>query len=612
MLAMAACAGDQDGDRGAASPVQGRPDHGDWLKLPPAIGARAAGLSNLAAVRVGDRVVVVAGGSYRRGGRVEALVRDARRRDRAASPPARGGWSWAPSAPLQAPRGGMSVVAAGGEAIVWGGASNTVPALDGHGARYDPLRGHWRPVAPAPIAPRAFHSAVWTGERMIVWGGTSSGYVPRRTRHLHADGAAYDPRRDRWRTIPAGPLRPRSGHVAVWTGSRMIVWGGEASGRDRSRGLLARDGASYDPARRTWKRIADAPLRWMPGSQAFWTGERMIVWNGGRAAAFRPADGRWEPNRWVRWPNPPAGIRRPGAVAAWTGEELIVWGGPRAGCRSGECVPRDDRGRPVEPIGGAALDPRTGRWRPLPAAPLAPRDHHVAVGLGGGRAFVWGGCCKGSRQLADGAVYRPGPLVPADVGRDLAATCEAIDAPLTAIRCPAWLAAPARRDGGPAFHVGNRDIDGSACGYLTELHLRTAAPGAKPSTGRYPFHVWFGGRCRPFPLDVRDGQWPPEPDRTSYLGLVGVVPATPGRPRQRLARPRVVALTSARGRRALVLAVEPFPRGGLHGGHYAIVWNEGGDGYALSIHGVGGDRGLDPTPREIRILTRAAASMRIL
>jgi hypothetical protein len=277
-------------------------------------------------------------------------------------------------------------------------------------------------------------------------------------------------------------------------------------------------------------------------------------------------------------------------VATWTGEELLVWGGP---------------------IGGAALDPRTGRWRPLPAAPLAPRDRHVAVGLGGGRAFVWGGCCKGSRQLADGAVYRPGPLVPADVGRDLAATCRAIDAPRTTVRCPAWLPAPARRDGEPAFHVGNRDIDGSACGYLTELHLRSARPGAPPSTGRYPFHVWFGGRCEPFPIDADDGRWPPVPDRTSYLGLVGVAPETPGgAARERLVRPRVVAATSVRGHTALVLAVAPFPRGGLHGGHYAIVWNEGGDGYAISSHGLGGDRGLDPTPREIRTLTRAAASMR--
>jgi N-acetylneuraminic acid mutarotase len=610
VLTMVACAGDRAGAPSPAGPVQGRPDHGEWRKLPPAIGARAAGLSNLAAVRVGDRVVVVAGGSYRRAGRVEALVYDVRRRDHAVSPPARGGWSWAPSAPLNAPRGGMSVVAGRGEAIAWGGATNAVPALDGRGARYDPLRGHWRRVAPAPIAPRAFHSAVWTGSRMIVWGGTSSAYMPRRTRRLLADGAAYDPRRDRWRAIPAGPLRPRSGHLAVWTGSRMIVWGGEVAGRNRSAGPLARDGAAYDPVRRTWERIAAAPVRWMPNSQAFWIGDLMVIWTGRTVMTYRPATDRWEPNRWIRWPRSPLSNRM-GSVAAWTGEELLVWGGPQGPC--GDCAPKERSGRPRTPTDGAAFDPLTGSWRLLPPSPLTARDRHVAVGLGGGRAFVWGGCCRGSRQLADGALYRPGPLVPANVGRDLEATCGAIEAPRTAVRCPGWLPAPARRDGATAFHVGNRDIDGSACGYLTELHLRSAPPGAPPSAGRHPFHVWFGGRCEPFPIDADDGHWPPVPDRTSYLGLVGVAPETPGGPsRERLVRPRVVAVTSVRGHTALVLAVEPFPRGGLHGGHYAIVWNEGGDGYAISFHGVGGDRGLDPTPREIRILTRAAASMRVL
>lgn len=609
-LTVAACGDDRAGDPGSAGPVEGRPDHGEWRKLPPPAGARAAGLSNLAAVRVGDRVVVVAGGSYRHDWRVNALVYDLSQRDGGAWPPARGGWGWTTTDMPQ--RGGMSVVAAGGEAIVWGGATNAAPPLDGRGARYDPVSGRWRSTATAPIGPRAVHSAVWTGERMIVWGGTSGSYRPRRTQNLLSDGAAYDPRHDRWQTIPDGPLRPRSGHAAVWTGSRMIVWGGEVAGRPRSAGLLARDGASYDPARRTWKPIADAPLRWMPGSQAFWTGEQMVVWNGVRAAAYRPGDDRWEPNRWVRWRDPPLGIRRPGAVAAWTGEELLVWGGPPAGCRSGECVPRDDRGRPVESIAGAALNPRSGRWRPLPAAPLKSRDRHVVVGLGGGSAFVWGGCCRGSRQLADGAVYQPGPFVSADVRRDLAATCRAIDAQPTVVRCPGWLPAPARRDGAPAFLVGHRDIDDSKCGYLTELHLRGGQPGGPPADpSRYPFHVWFGGHCAPFPMRADDGRWPPVPNRTSYLGLVGVAPGiTGGLSRERLVRPRVVARTSVRGRAALILAVEPFPRGGIHGGHYAIVWNEGGDGYAISFHGIGGDRGLDPTPREVRVLIRAAASMR--
>ncbi len=68
-----------------------------------------------------------------------------------------------------------------------------------------------------------------------------------------------------------------------------------------------------------------------------------------------------------------------------------------------------------------------------------------------------------------------------------------------------------------------------------------------------------------------------------------------------------------RGQRALVLTVAPFQRGGgVHGGHYALVWNQGGNGYAVSFHYPRADLGKPPRLREIRALTRAAESMRPL
>jgi hypothetical protein len=73
----------------------------------------------------------------------------------------------------------------------------------------------------APSA-RAGHTAVWTGSRMIVWGGTgisAGGFLN--------DGGQYDPVADTWMaTTTTGAPSARVGHTAVWTGSRMIVWGG--------------------------------------------------------------------------------------------------------------------------------------------------------------------------------------------------------------------------------------------------------------------------------------------------------------------------------------------------------------------------------------------------
>ncbi len=69
-------------------------------------------------------------------------------------------------------------------------------------------------------AGRVLYTAVWTGTRMIVWGGgASSGLVN--------TGGRYDPVADSWlaTTTTAAPSA-RNLHTAVWTGTTMIVWGG--------------------------------------------------------------------------------------------------------------------------------------------------------------------------------------------------------------------------------------------------------------------------------------------------------------------------------------------------------------------------------------------------
>jgi hypothetical protein len=66
------------------------------------------------------------------------------------------------------------------------------------------------------------------------------------------------------------------------------------------------------------------------------------------------------------------------AATAWTGQELIVWGG----------ATRDRRVH----ADGAAFDPATGRWRPLPPAPQAQLlDRRVASAVWTGRQLLtWG------------------------------------------------------------------------------------------------------------------------------------------------------------------------------------------------------------------------------
>jgi hypothetical protein len=77
-------------------------------------------------------------------------------------------------------------------------------------------------TASAPSS-RSDHTAVWTGSHMLVWGGdTSSGTVN--------TGGQYDPAANSWSAMTTtGAPTSRRFHTAVWTGSRMLVWGGLAN-----------------------------------------------------------------------------------------------------------------------------------------------------------------------------------------------------------------------------------------------------------------------------------------------------------------------------------------------------------------------------------------------
>jgi hypothetical protein len=116
------------------------------------------------------------------------------------------------------------------------------------GAAYDPERDRWRRLAPAPLRPapapvlgvglEAELDAAWTGAELIVRGGTASHNLADFT----AAGASYDPERRRWRVLPEAPIAGRDRHAAVWTGEAMLVWGGCCRG-DRYHA----DGALYRP-----------------------------------------------------------------------------------------------------------------------------------------------------------------------------------------------------------------------------------------------------------------------------------------------------------------------------------------------------------------------------
>ena len=95
---------------------------------------------------------------------------------------------------------------------IWGGYAG---GTTNTGGQYDPADSWTITDLNGAPSPRYLHAAVWTGSRMIVWGGSDS------------TGGRYDPVGNGWSSTTTAGAPPTGGQLtAVWTGSKMIVWGG--------------------------------------------------------------------------------------------------------------------------------------------------------------------------------------------------------------------------------------------------------------------------------------------------------------------------------------------------------------------------------------------------
>ncbi|NNC78179.1 MAG: hypothetical protein HKN77_09475 [Woeseiaceae bacterium] len=251
------------------------------------------------------------------------------RGDGAGYAPATDSWSAISIVGAPTPRSAHSAVWTDNEMIVWGGYACTGCANGqlATGGRYDPATDSWAPVSllNAPDA-RANHTAVWTGSHMIVWGGENEDANASLTQ-LNT-GGMYDPAADTWSTISvvSAPLPARC-HSAVWTGNVMLIFGGQNNNNLGCGTSTTNALAAYDPATDTWTDLVDAPVAsTIAGSRAIWTGDTMIVWFETTGARYDVISDSW------------SGIDPDGAPEArrnhtlvWTGENMLTWGGDFAG-----------------------------------------------------------------------------------------------------------------------------------------------------------------------------------------------------------------------------------------------------------------------------------------
>ena len=302
------------------------------------------------------------------------------------------GWDTSAPSPLSA-RPFASVVWTGREAIVWGGAGNPEAGDGGDyasrdGAAFDPVTGRWRRIADAPIAPRYHHVAVWTGREMIVFGGV----VTPVGRTRQPDGAAYDPATDTWRLLPVSSVVPApsrttlfTAQAGVWTGRELIMWG-----RMTDDGYSG-DGAAYDPATDTWRRVPPLPGNRNAKADLFATPGGVIA-SGRMEGPVQRFEGPqsteplkatveadlFDPDAATWKPLPPSQVTPLGGIGpVWNGTELVVPG-----------IPAD--GPPAIAEGlrtSARYSPDDGVWRSMADAPLS-RNFGPMVRVAAGRTVV--------------------------------------------------------------------------------------------------------------------------------------------------------------------------------------------------------------------------------
>jgi hypothetical protein len=212
----------------------------------------------------------------------------------------------------------------GTEVVIWGGytISDGGFYFYNDGSKYNPSTDTWTPMSfiNAPTS-RAYTSSVWTGTEVLVWGGLDSVYSDyagtQSSFFMTNEGSKYNPSTNTWTAMTTvGAPSSRFYSCAVWTGTYMVVWGGN----DNNTTLAS--GGRYNPATNTWSSIStsiNAPAA--QGPCMFWTGMYVLVLGNSDSI------GRYNPNTntWVASTNLPSGIIYNNNTAIWTGTELWIY-----------------------------------------------------------------------------------------------------------------------------------------------------------------------------------------------------------------------------------------------------------------------------------------------
>jgi hypothetical protein len=167
-----------------------------------------------------------------------------------------------------------------------------------------------------------------------------------------------------WTEAAQTPLSPRTSPAVGWTGSEVLVVGGDVGVPDNPAAEggageeFAADGAAYDPEADTWQPIADAPVPIAYYYRTAMVGDAMVIQtmtSQGRESTWLSYDA--SEDAWTELPSPPTPNEDVGYLTAAEGHAAAV------------------TKRGVVQL----LDVAAGTWSQLPPDPITPRLRAVRV-----------------------------------------------------------------------------------------------------------------------------------------------------------------------------------------------------------------------------------------
>lgn len=223
-------------------------------------------------------------------------------------------------------------------------------------------------------------AAVWSGSRMIIWGGSQNTTV-------YGSGAQLNPSTNSWTAMAtSGAPSARRNPAYTWTGSKLFIWGGCTSlGQYTGCTSFTNTGSLYDPATNTWSAVSttNAPSA-RAGALTLLYNNKIYVW-GGSVNPYEidmlVSGGVYDiaTNTWTAMPTLNAPGDRLQPLVRVEDSKIAIWGG--ADTLGGEDLNT-----------GSIFDASKGTWQTMTTtgAPLGGRAHGT-LRFFENKIVVWGG-----------------------------------------------------------------------------------------------------------------------------------------------------------------------------------------------------------------------------